>query len=106
MVFGKDRDKGIRMTPGAIALEVVRLGVDGITEADLLRHDETNRVLAGLLGAMRNPDFPVAVGVLYCEDAEAYDAAVYKQVEAARAGSGPADMNALLRGGATWTVGG
>ncbi len=106
MIFGKDSDKGIRMTPGAIALEVVQLGVDGITEDDLLRHDETNRVLAGLLGAMRNPDFPVAVGVLYCEDAEAYDAAVYKQVEAARSSNGAADMNALLRGGATWTVGG
>ncbi|MDP6872063.1 MAG: 2-oxoacid:ferredoxin oxidoreductase subunit beta [Alphaproteobacteria bacterium] len=105
MIFGQDRDKGIRMKPGAIELEVVQLGVDGITEDDLLRHDETNRVLAGLLGAMRNPDFPVAVGVLYCEDAEAYDTAVYRQVDEARAVGGEADMNALLRGGATWTVG-
>ena len=38
MIFGKERDKGIRlngMTP-----EVVELG-NGITEADLLVHDET-----------------------------------------------------------------
>ena len=106
MIFGKDSDKGIRMKPGAIELEVVQLGVDGLTEADLLCHDETSRVLAGLLGAMRNPDFPVAIGVLYCANAEAYDSAVYQQVDAARAAESKADINALLRSGATWTVGG
>jgi 2-oxoglutarate ferredoxin oxidoreductase subunit beta len=105
MIFGKESDKGIRMKPGALALEVVQLGVDGITEADLLIHDETDRVMAGLLAAMRNPEFPVAVGVLYCEPAQAYDAAVHEQVNAAHAANGVADMNALLRGGATWTVG-
>jgi 2-oxoglutarate ferredoxin oxidoreductase subunit beta len=105
MIFGKESDKGIRMKPGALALEIVQLGVDGITEADLLIHDETDRVMAGLLAAMRNPEFPVAVGVLYCEPAQAYDAAVHEQVNAAHAANGVADMNALLRGGATWTVG-
>ncbi|MBT3330246.1 MAG: 2-oxoacid:ferredoxin oxidoreductase subunit beta [Rhodospirillaceae bacterium] len=105
MIFGKDSDKGIRMKPGALELEVVQLGVDGIGEDDLLLHDETNRVLAGLLGAMQNPDFPVAVGVLYCEAAEAYESAVYQQVDAARAANGNADFNALLRSGSTWTVG-
>ncbi len=105
MIFGKESDKGIRMKPGALALEIVQLGVDGITEADLLIHDETDRVMAGLLAAMRNPEFPVAVGVLYCEPAQAYDAAVHEQVNAAHAVNGVADMNALLRGGATWTVG-
>jgi 2-oxoglutarate ferredoxin oxidoreductase subunit beta len=54
---------------------------------------------------MHNPEFPVAVGVLYCEDAEAYDTAVYQQVDAARAADGVADINTLLRSGATWTVG-
>ncbi|MBT4487272.1 MAG: 2-oxoacid:ferredoxin oxidoreductase subunit beta [Rhodospirillaceae bacterium] len=106
MIFGKDRDKGIRLKPGAMALEVVQLGVDGVGEDDLLRHDETNRVLAGLLADMHNPDFPVAVGVLYCEPAKAYDTAVYEQVDAARAANSDADINSLLRGGATWTVGG
>lgn len=104
MIFGKDSDKGIRMKPGNLSLEVVRLGVDGITEDDLLCHDETNRVLAGMLAEMRNPEFPVAVGVLYCEPAQAYDTAVHEQLVAARAANGNADINALLRGGATWTV--
>ena len=38
MIFGKDRDKGIRLN--GHQPEVVTLGVDGITEADLLVHDE------------------------------------------------------------------
>jgi 2-oxoglutarate ferredoxin oxidoreductase subunit beta len=105
MIFGNDSDKGIRMKPGTFSLEVVHLGVDGIGEDDLLRHDETSRVLAGLLAEMRNPEFPVAVGVLYCEPAQAYDTAVHEQVAAARAANGNSDMNALLRSGAAWTVG-
>ena len=38
MIFGKDRDKGIRLH--GLKPEVVELG-NGITEADLLVHDET-----------------------------------------------------------------
>ncbi len=39
MIFGKERDKGIRLN--GLKLEVVELGKNGITEADLLVHDET-----------------------------------------------------------------
>ena len=38
MIFGKDRDKGIRLR--GLHPEVVKLGEDGVTEADLLVHDE------------------------------------------------------------------
>ena len=104
MIFGKDNDKGIRMKPGALELEVVQLGLDGISESDLLVHDETDHVMAGMLAGMRNPDFPVAVGVLYCEPAQAYDAVVHEQINAAVTAKGLADINSLLRNGATWTV--
>ena len=49
MIFGKERNKGIRMVPGTFELEVVTIGENGIGEGDILVHDETNRVLAGLL---------------------------------------------------------
>jgi 2-oxoglutarate ferredoxin oxidoreductase subunit beta len=39
MIFGKDRDRGIRLN--GLHPEVVTIGQDGITEADLLVHDET-----------------------------------------------------------------
>ena len=38
MIFGKDRDKGIRLR--GHQPEVVTIGENGITEADLLVHDE------------------------------------------------------------------
>ena len=38
MIFGKDRDKGIRLN--GLHPEVVTIGEDGVTEADLLVHDE------------------------------------------------------------------
>ena len=40
MIFGKNRDKGIRLD--GLRPEVVRIGEDGITEADILVHDETS----------------------------------------------------------------
>src|SRR3546814_13238339 len=52
MIFGKDADKGLRLAKGKLALEVVTLG-DGITEADLLVHDEADRAMAFLLAAMQ-----------------------------------------------------
>jgi 2-oxoglutarate ferredoxin oxidoreductase subunit beta len=38
MIFGKDRDKGIRLA--GLHPEVVTIGENGVTEADLLVHDE------------------------------------------------------------------
>ena len=41
MIFGKDRDKGIRLR--GLQPEVVTIGENGVTEADLLVHDEQRR---------------------------------------------------------------
>ena len=64
MIFGKDRDKGIRLD--GLHPEVVTIGENGVTEADLLVHDETADravprpdavadVVAGLPGPGRRP---------------------------------------------------
>ena len=60
LIFGKHRDQGIRMR--GHALEVVPLG-NGVTEADLVVHDETDQVLAFLLSLMSPPKFPTPIGV-------------------------------------------
>ncbi len=64
MIFGKDRDKGIRLN--GLHPEVVTIGENGITEADLLVHDEQAEepYLALMLSRMFWPEFPVPVGVL------------------------------------------
>ena len=104
LVFGKDGNRGLRIAPGSLALETVTIGRDGITEGDILVHDETDRTLAGLLAAMERPDFPVAIGVLYCDPAEPYEAAVHAQIEQIKTKTPTGDLNAMLRRGRTWTV--
>jgi 2-oxoglutarate ferredoxin oxidoreductase subunit beta len=105
LVFGKESSKGLRLKPGALELEVVTLGQDGVDESGLLVHDETNRMLAQILAAMEPPHFPVALGVLHCESAASYEAVVHGQIDAARPADGQPSLDALLRRGHTWTVG-
>ena len=109
LVFGKARDKGLRLKPGSVALEVVALGEEGgengVSEADLLVHDETNRIQAQMLAAMEPPGFPVALGVLYCNPGVSYEAEVRAQREASKGSKGSGDLKALLHSGHTWTVG-
>ena len=102
MRFGKD--KGLRLRPGTFEIEVVTLG-DGVTEADLLVHDETNRAQAFLLANLEPPEFPVAVGVLYCSPGTGttFEVGMHEQNRIARA-RGLGDLNALMRKGHTWQV--
>lgn len=105
MIFGKAKDKGLRFCPAKMALEVVTLGENGMTDKDILVHDETNHVFASLLGAMPlDGGFPVALGVLYCDPAPTYDSAVIEQNAAVTARKGTPDLDAILRQGQTWTV--
>ena len=106
LVFGADRDRGLRLRPGVLELEVVTLGVNGIIESDLLVHDETNRMLAGMLAEIGPPAFPMALGVLYCDPTPSFEAAVIAQIEDAKARTPVSDINAMLRRGHTWTVSG
>ena len=105
LVFGKERSKGLRLKPGGLELEVVTLG-EGPGEDDLLRHDETSRPLATLLAAMQPPTLPLALGVLYCDPGDSYDRQLHEQMETAQSKGRNRDLNALLRGGHTWTVSG
>ena len=87
-----------------LELEVVTVGEDGVGEDDILVHDETNRMIADLLARMHHPEFPMPIGVFYCDPATPYDAAVLAQDAEIAAKSPPMDLNALLRKGRTWTV--
>ena len=104
LVFGKDGEKGLRMKSGLVELEVVTIGENGVTESDILIHDETNKMLAMMLSSMEPPHSPVALGVIYCDPTTDYDKAVYDQIDAAKAKSSDADLNSLLRQGHTWKV--
>ena len=104
LIFGKDRNKGIRLN--GLEPEVVELG-KGITEDDLLFHDEKSSEpsLAYLLSRMRYEDgFPEPIGVFRCVDAPRYDDMVNQQIDQATKEQGKGDLMDLFRSGETWTV--
>jgi 2-oxoglutarate ferredoxin oxidoreductase subunit beta len=101
MIFGKDADKGIRLR--GLRPEVVELG-DGVSEADLLVHDETDDALAYILSRMFWPEFPVPIGVLKRVERPTHDQLVAAQIERARAQKGEGDLRDLLFTSDTWTV--
>jgi 2-oxoglutarate ferredoxin oxidoreductase subunit beta len=104
MIFGKDRDKGIRLV--GLHPEVVTIGQNGITEADLLVHDELAEepFLAFMLSRMSWPAYPVPVGVLRAVSRPTHDQLIAGQLTAAVAQSGAGDLEKVLNGGETWTV--
>jgi 2-oxoglutarate ferredoxin oxidoreductase subunit beta len=104
LVFGKNKDRGLRLKPGTVELEVVPIGEGGATEHGILVHDETNRALANILAAMQPPHFPVALGVLYCNPEASFEVRMASQVDQSAPAMTPGDLNALLRRGYTWTV--
>ena len=103
MVFGKNRDKGIRLN--GLQPEVVTLG-DGIGEADLLIHNEKapGPNLASILSRMEPPKFPVPLGVLRAIEKPTYADLLLGQVEQAMDKRGVGDLSALYRAADTWTV--
>ncbi|MCM2254092.1 MAG: 2-oxoacid:ferredoxin oxidoreductase subunit beta [Vicinamibacteria bacterium] len=106
LVFGKNKDKGIRLN--GLSLEVVTLGEGGVSEADLLVHDEKNPnpAYAFLLSRMETePGFPTPIGVLRAvDDAPRYEDQVADQISAIQAKKGKGDLAQLLRTGDIWEV--
>src|SRR5258708_332488 len=100
LIFGKNRDKGIRMN--GQRPEVVELG-HGVAESELVVHDETNLALAFMLGNFEAP-LPTPLGVFYAVSRPTYDGAMNQQLADAKAKQGPGDLKALLGRGDVWTV--
>jgi 2-oxoglutarate ferredoxin oxidoreductase subunit beta len=103
LIFGRERDKGIRLN--GLEPEVVELR-KGITEDDLLFHDEkaVEPSLAYLLSRMRYPEFPEPIGVFRAVDKPKYDEELNNQIAAAREAKGEGDLNDLFNSGETWEV--
>ena len=105
LIFGKNRDKGIRLN--GLDLEVVPLG-NGVRETDLLIHDEKHPrpAYAFMLAHMeQRPGFPTPIGVLRAwEDVPRYEDVMNNQIRDIIAKRGAGDISMLLRAGDTWEV--
>jgi 2-oxoglutarate ferredoxin oxidoreductase subunit beta len=104
MIFGKDRNQGIRMN-GALP-EVVTIGENGVTEADILVHDINleDPSVAFMLARMEQPDFPQPVGIFRSITRPSYDQLLVDQIDSAIAKSGPGSLDKLINTGDMWTV--
>jgi 2-oxoglutarate ferredoxin oxidoreductase subunit beta len=95
--------KGLRLNRDTLMLEVVAVPSGNVEGLDILVHDEANRTIAQLLLDIPFGAFPIALGVLYCNSAPAFEVAVVEQTAKVAAGK-KRDINALLRKGDTWSV--
>lgn len=103
LIFGENRDRGIAIIHGHPTS--VTIGEGGVTEKDILVHDETDRAMAFTLANMHCPNLPEPLGVLYCNpDRPAYERANYDQVSTAMESNTSKDIATLVAGHDTWTV--
>ncbi len=103
MIFGKNRDKGIRlngMTPEVVTLD------GSVAADDLLFHDErsTDSQLAFLLSRLRYPHFPEPIGVFRDVSRPTYDQLLNEQIAAAEKEQGVGELEQLFRSYDTWVV--
>jgi 2-oxoglutarate ferredoxin oxidoreductase subunit beta len=103
LVFGKAKDRGIRMR--GTEMEVVELG-SGITADDCLVWDESldNPATAFLAAQLLPPEFPTALGVFRAVDKQPYEQRVVEQIQGEVDRKGSGKLEDLLRSGDTWTV--
>jgi 2-oxoglutarate ferredoxin oxidoreductase subunit beta len=102
LIFGKDRDKGVRVR-GMIP-EVVQLG-NGVDESELAVHrqDMENTSYAYMLSRMMHPEFPQPFGILRSVKRPSYTEMLTAQVKEARSAQ-EADLVGLLHSSDTWVV--
>ena len=103
LVFGKHRDKGIRLN--GLRPEVVELD-KGVALDDLLHHDEKtpDPTLAFLLAQMRYPELPEPMGVFRDVEEPTYEELLLDQIAQVREKLGGPDLEALFHDADTWTV--
>ncbi|TWT69050.1 2-oxoglutarate oxidoreductase subunit KorB [Crateriforma conspicua] len=103
MIFGENRDKGIRLTGNH--LEVVDTA--DVPADDLLIHDAHNPdpSIQMMLARMRYPVMPEPFGILRQVDGVAtYNDQINDQVTTAKREKGEGDLNTLFHSGDTWKV--
>ena len=79
----------------------------GASVSDCLVYDAGDRALAGLVAeqAFWSDTLPRPFGVLYRQSRPTYDALLNEQVESVLERKGPGDLQKLLHGPETWTIG-
>lgn len=101
MIFGKDRNKGIRFN--GRRLEAVTIGENGVTEDDIMVHDATdpNPSVHFMLTQMQHP---LPVGIIRSVEMPTFEARVEMQLTANKQRSKFKTLDDLLFSGETYQV--
>jgi 2-oxoglutarate ferredoxin oxidoreductase subunit beta len=104
IIFGTNKEKGIRLN--GTVLEVVKIGENGITEKDILVHDQYSHDpgIHLMLAKMAPPHFPVAMGVIRSAMYPTYDDMVEDQITMAKNNTKIRCVDDLLNSGETWEI--
>jgi len=104
LLYGKERNKGIRLR--GMEPEVVTLGENGVTETDLVVHDEAaeHGGLAFFLSQFDAPKLPVPLGVFRAVNTPSYEEMNGGLHQDARGRRGQGDLASLFNSGDTWTI--
>ena len=103
LIFGKHRDKGIRLN--GLEPEVVELG-KGISVDDLVIHDEkaAEPTLAFILSRMYHPQFPEPIGVFRAIERPTFEDLLNRQVEDVIKSKGRGKLEELFQSDDIWVV--
>ena len=103
LVFGKEKDKGIRLdgfTPTVVSLKDGKYSVN-----DLIIHNENDSTLAFILANMTyNHALPRPVGIFLSIERPTYESQMTRQIQVAIEKRGKGDLEKLLGSGDTWTI--
>ncbi|MBS4059811.1 MAG: 2-oxoacid:ferredoxin oxidoreductase subunit beta [Bacteroidetes bacterium] len=104
LIFGKEKNKGIVLK--GTRLEVVTIGEDGVTESDILVHDqyEKDPGVHMMIARMMPPEFPVALGVIRSVAAETFDQSMMDSIAYEKEHSNIKTVDDMLNSGGTWTI--
>ncbi len=104
LIFGKNKEKGIVLK--GTTLEVVKIGEDGITEKDLLVHNqyEKDPGVHLMIARMMPPELPVALGIIRSVEAETFETVMEDTIKLARSSSKIKNTDEMLRSANTWTI--
>jgi 2-oxoglutarate ferredoxin oxidoreductase subunit beta len=103
MIFGKDRNKGIRLN--GLNPEVVIIGKECGLD-DIVVHDEKdeNATMSYLLSRMMVPKFPEVFGVLRQVSHPTYEELQQRQIDEVTARKGKGELEKLFRNDDLWVV--
>ncbi len=103
LVFGKNRDKGIKLD--GFTPVVVDIADGAASVNDLLVHNENDLTLAFILSNMiHDENLPRAMGVFVELERPTYEELLEDQIAKAQAKKGEGTLQALLDGDETWVI--